>query len=229
MTPLITEMIQWADKPELSTWFDLGNVTNTEGRRVEANQVLRLPYDLTSIVGRDKNGEKFALLLKLGNESVTVAGFTKTDYRGIGAHGAFGKTLEPFTYMATPEGMRYFKGDSQVSDDEVKQGFRMVCACLLKLHECTEAHQPTVRANSITNKRRIAKGKPPLIYDWHTVKLEPNKPNTEHQGGTHATPRRHQCRGHCRNCKSGKRVWVKDCWKGDASKGTVFKDYEAKK
>ena len=51
MTPLITEMIQWADKPELSTWFDLGNVTNTEGRRVEANQVLRLPYDLTSIVG----------------------------------------------------------------------------------------------------------------------------------------------------------------------------------
>ena len=161
MTPLITEMIQWADKPELSTWFDLGNVTNTEGRRVEANQVLRLPYDLTSIVGRDKNGEKFALLLKLGNESVTVAGFTKTDYRGIGAHGAFGKTLEPFTYMATPEGMRYFKGDSQVSDDEVKQGFRMVCACLLKLHECTEAHQPTVRANSITNKRRIAKGKPP--------------------------------------------------------------------
>ncbi len=77
MTPLITEMIQWADKPELSTWFDLGNVTNTEGRRVEANQVLRLPYDLTSIVGRDKNGEKFALLLKLGNESVTVAGSPK--------------------------------------------------------------------------------------------------------------------------------------------------------
>ena len=29
------------------------------------------------------------------------------------------------------------------------------------------------------------------------------------------------------DAKSGKRVWVKDCWKGDASKGTVFKDYKA--
>lgn len=59
------------------------------------------------------------------------------------------------------------------------------------------------------------------------VRLEKSSQASEPQGGTHATPRRHQCRGHWRNCKSGKRVWVKDCWKGDASKGTVFKDYKA--
>lgn len=123
--------------------------------------------------------------------------------------------------------MRYYKGDSEITDEEVRPAFRMVCAALLKINDATEAHQPTAKANSLTNKRRIAKGKPPLIYDWHTVKLEPNGPVSDPQGGTHATPRRHQCRGHWRNCKSGKRVWVKDCWRGDASKGTIFKDYKA--
>lgn len=217
MTPLIQYMVRFAEHPEQSTWFDLGLMESTEGGRINAEVVLRLPFDKTSICCIDKNGEKVVLWLISGDggNSVTVAGCT-----------ASGKVFEPFSYMATDEGMRYYKGESKVSEADVKQMFRMVCACLIKLNDCTEAHQPTIKSNSITNKRLIAKGKPPLIYDWHTVKLEPKSVNSNHPlGGTHATPRRHQCRGHWRNCKSGKRVWVKDCWKGDASKGTVFKDY----
>lgn len=223
MTPLIQEMIQLAEKPEQSTWFDLGSMGHTDGARIPAYTVMRLLFDKTSIVCIDKNGVKVALWLLAGDGSVAVGGVTKH----AANNGAFGKYIEPFAYMETPEGIKYYKGDSQVDEAEVKQVFRMVCACLLKVEECTEAHQPTVKANSLTNARRIAKGKPPLIYTWHTVKLEPTVPKQDHQGGTHATPRRHQCRGHWRNCKSGKRVWVKDCWKGDASKGTVFKDYAA--
>ena len=189
---------------------------------------MRLPFDKTAIVGIDKDGTKFALWLIGGNGGVAVGGVSKIMYSGDGGHGAFGKYFDPFSYMETTEGIKYYKGDSQIDEAEIKQMFRMVCACLLKLHDCTEAHQPTVKANSLTNKRRIAKGKPPLIYDWRTIKLEPNGKKSDPQGGTHATPRRHQCRGHWRTCKSGKRVWVKDCWRGDASKGTIFKDYEVK-
>lgn len=224
MTPLICEMMQLADKPELSTWFDVGQMARTDGGRILASDVLHLPFDKTSIVGTDKNGVKFALWLLAGSDSVAVGGISKHTAAG----GSFGKTFEPFAYMATDAGMRYYKGKSEISEADVKQVFRMVVAALLKINASSEAYQPSVKANSLTNKRRIAKGKPPLIYDWHTVKLKPNGPASEPQGGTHATPRLHQCRGHWRNCKSGKRVWVKDCWRGDASKGTVFKDYEVK-
>ena len=37
-----------------------------------------------------------------------------------------------------------------------------------------------------------------------------------------------QARGHWRTYPSGKRGWVKDYWRGGASKGTVFKDYQLK-
>jgi len=230
MTPLIREMVAFTGsiddsplKPEEMMWFDAGRLSPTEAIRVPADLMMNLPFPRTAIATIDTKGVKVVLWLISGDGSVTVGGSTlHNHYAGI-----FGESLSPFTYFATPEGIRYYKGDSQIEEVDVKQMFRMVCACLLKLHDCTEAHQPTAKANSLTNKRRIAKGKPPLIYDWHTVKLEPNGPASEPQGGTHATPRRHQCRGHWRTCKSGKRVWVKDCWKGDASKGTVFKDYKA--
>ena len=89
-----------------------------------------------------------------------------------------------------------------------------------------ESYVPTIK-NTFTNRRKIKEGKMPT-YDWHTVVIEPPKPKQEHQGGTHASPRRHQSRGHWRTYKSGKRGWVSECWKGDASKGTVFKDYAMK-
>jgi len=87
-----------------------------------------------------------------------------------------------------------------------------------------EAYVPTVK-DTFTNRRKIKEGKLPS-YDWHTIVIEPSQAKQEHQGGTHASPRRHQARGHWRTYKSGKRGWVKECWRGDASKGAVFKDYE---
>lgn len=218
MTPLICEMVRLSPEPEKATWFDLGHLERTEDRSVPIEVLMHLPFDRTAIVGIDKDGGKFALWMTMGDQSVAVGGCTAT-----------GKYFTPFAYVQTDEGLRYYKGDSEITDEEVRPAFRMVCAALLKIDDCGEAHQPSVKSNSLTNKRLITKGKPPLIYDWHTVKLERSGAATESQGGTHASPRRHSCRGHWRTCKSGKRVWVKECWRGDASKGTVFKDYEVKK
>lgn len=214
MTPLITEMVRLSPEPERATWFDLGHLDRVENQQVPIETLMHLPFDVTAVVGIDKTGQKFVMWMAGSEGSVAVGGCTTT-----------GKIFEPFVYMQTDEGLRYYKGNSEIAPEDVMPAFRIVCAALLKIESSTESYRPTAKANSLTNKRLIAKGKPPLIYDWHTVKLEPNGPTSEHQGGTHATPRRHQCRGHWRNCKSGKRVWVKDCWKGDASKGTVFKDY----
>lgn len=78
------------------------------------------------------------------------------------------------------------------------------------------------------NRRRVAKGKKPLRYEWKTVVIKPKAAAPTALGGTHASPRRHERRGHWRNLKSGKRVWVRNCWAGNATLGTVFKDYVVK-
>jgi hypothetical protein len=90
-----------------------------------------------------------------------------------------------------------------------------------------KAHRPSIKRSLINDKRK-AKGKSPLLYDWHTVIIEPQNTKNDYQGGTHASPRRHQARGHWRTYASGKRGWVKECWRGDANKGTIFKDYQIK-
>jgi len=215
MTPLIAEMVRLSPEPEKAMWFDVGQTESMDAMRVPADVLMHPPFPRTAIVGLDTTGKKFALWLIAGDHSITIGGVT----------GA-AQYMKPFAIFETEEGLRYYKGDLEIQQSDVQPAVRMALYCLLKIESATAAFHP-VATNSPTNARRVAKGKPPLIYDWHTVKLIPNGPPAEHQGGTHATPRRHQCRGHWRNCKSGKRVWVKDCWRGDASKGTVFKDYKA--
>lgn len=215
MTPLIREMVTLSPEPESATWFDVGQCTRIEAMRVPADVLMHLPFPRTAIVGIDNTGKKFALWLMAGSGGVSIGGVI-----------AGQKYMTPFAVMETPEGLRYYRGDAEIERAEVNSTLRVVLGSLIKIKDASEGHRATA-AKSPTNTRRAAKGKPPLAYDWHTIKIEPPSPPADHQGGTHATPRRHQCRGHWRNCKSGKRVWVKDCWKGDASKGTVFKDYKA--
>ena len=123
--------------------------------------------------------------------------------------------------------MRYYNHGKEVTQDEILPVLRMVYAVLLKLAGKEQAYKPTPQRTFINAKRK-AKGKSALTFDWHTVEIEPSKAKNDPQGGTHASPRRHQVRGHWRTYKSGKRGWVKECWKGDASKGIVFKDYQLK-
>lgn len=98
-----------------------------------------------------------------------------------------------------------------------------VSAWLMSLSQRTDAYRPVIKP-TFTNRRKIAAGKAPT-YDWHTITIEPTAPKNGHQGGTHASPRLHDRRGHLRRLRSGKNVWVSPCKVGDASKGAVFKDY----
>jgi hypothetical protein len=94
------------------------------------------------------------------------------------------------------------------------------------LSEKCPSYKPIMR-DTFTNRRKVAQKKMPL-YDWTTVVIEPTKNKSESKGGTHASPRLHDRRGHLRRLRSGKNVWVKPCKVGDASKGTIFHDYTFK-
>jgi hypothetical protein len=77
-----------------------------------------------------------------------------------------------------------------------------------------------------TNRKRISKGKKPLI-EFKMAVIEGKKTmmsSTPH--GTHASPRLHWRRGHWRTItKSGKKTWIAPMEVGDEGNGRVIKTY----
>lgn len=132
----------------------------------------------------------------------------------------------PLIVYALDEGqVKYGPVDEGVTIDpkEAHMILGFVSAWYGSMSQRCNAYVPSV-AQTFTNRRKIAAGKVPS-YDWHTVVIEAVEPKAEPKGGTHASPRLHDRRGHLRRLRSGKNVWVKSCKVGDASKGAVFKDY----
>lgn len=216
MTPLLKKAVALAPEPETALWFDVGEMTPASGTRVPIDVLMHLPFKRIGVAGIDTQGRRFSLWLTGGENSVTVAGCTMD---------APARYFEPFAYIQTNEGLRYYNNNKEVSRESILLAFRMAVAIILKLTQASSGYRPTAQPTFI-NRQRKAKGKPPLTFDWHTVEIGPKQEKNQPLGGTHASPRRHQSRGHWRTYKSGKLGWVRECWKGDASKGVVFKDYK---
>jgi hypothetical protein len=213
MTPLISEMAKLSPEPETAMWFDVGDCDPREaGVRVPMS-VLNLPFDRVAVAGRDMNGKAFALWLMKGDGSITVAGCSKDGP----------KYFTPFALFDTEQGLRYYVGGQEVPQSEVLAPMRFLTMSLVKIHLASIAFKAFAQSTHI-NRKRVAKGKQPL-FDWHTVTIEPKTSKQSCNGGTHASPRLHDRRGHWRKHPSGKSVWVNACKVGDASKGVVFKDY----
>lgn len=221
MTPLVCEAVKHAPDPELAMWFDLGLMGRHEWIQVPAEMLLRLPFERTGVVFTDKNGLRtFLILIAASETNVTVIGAQMSHPM---------RYFHTFSYRLDGDQMRFYLNADEVTREEVQAPFRIVAACLFKLHggNVKEAYKPTTKPSLINSKRK-AKGKGPILFDWHTVKIEPAVRQTERLGGTHASPRLHDRRGHWRTYPSGKRGWVKACKVGDGSKGVVFKDYKIK-
>jgi len=216
MTPLIQKAVRMAPEPETAMWFDVGPMERWDGGQVPVDLVLNLPFPRTGIVGYDQDGKDFALWLSQGTDTVAVGGASMWH----------GKYMEPFAYVKTEDGLRYYRKDGDISQEDVRPVFRLICAILVKMSKRkSEAYMPIVR-DTFLNRKRKEKGKPAISFDWHTIEIGPWIAKSEPQGGTHASPRLHDRRGHWRLIKAtGNRVWVKACKVGDASKGVVFKDY----
>jgi hypothetical protein len=218
MTPLISEFAKITADAETWHWFDTGNAPEIVEAAFDA-ELFALPYPRTAFVGVDTDGSKFCVALIAGENHVSVAGRYDT--------GSFAAYIEPFSYLNTDEGLRIYGGNGK--EPPPRAHYMPVIALITRfvqsLRKPAIAYVPTAK-KSLINSTRATKGKGPILFDWHTVSIAPAQIKREHQGGSHASPRLHDRRGHWRSLRSGKQVWVKNCKVGDASKGVVFKDYK---
>jgi len=216
MTPLISEMVSLSPDAEKYHWFDLGNLPNKVAVKVNEDIVIT-PYLDQVIVARDYLGTKIMLrIIKRDDALITGGIFIDQKITDI----------PPLIFTYKKDGLHVQDERGKPKDrNSYMSALGLIHTFISRLKTETVAYLPKVKP-SLINKKRAAKGKGPLLFDWHTVVVQPVVQKMPHQGGTHASPRLHDRRGHWRTMKqSGKRVWVRDCKVGDASKGVVFKDY----
>lgn len=221
MTPLIKEMVRHTDNAESVMWFDSGHMpSGTVEWNMDGQQLTHLPFPKMAIVGREARGQKFMLLLLGGDKTVTVAGMIEDE---VGF-----RSIDGFAYADTDEGLRLMparEGQRHPTKDDCRAILAIISTTMAGLESGWTAHQCVKRTNSLINRLREKKGECPLIYDWRTVIVAPH-PKRAAAGGTHASPRHHDRRGHWRMIAGERRVWVKNCKVGNAANGTIFHDYK---
>jgi hypothetical protein len=218
MTPLIKEMVKLVSlanlDPTQMQWFDVtGAIKEYIGYDQRKYLLHPAPYKSMMLCGKTEQGDFLLYVLAEPTATIVTGWIVKaTSYKSLGSFLLAEHNGEPKT--------------GEVNKPIDPQDQSMMCAILAMFYASldmqVQAYMPTAHK---ANASRAKRGLKPL-YDWRTVVIEPSHTKQKHQGGTHASPRRHQARGHWRTYKSGKRGWVKECWRGDAGKGTVFKDYE---
>jgi hypothetical protein len=238
MTPLITKAVTFF--PDLAAdyqWFDISDLDiGRETVHEENMHWIRqpLPFSKCAIAGIDLDGQTYALLISREDEMLLVNGantIAAFDNLRVQKDAAFRvNPLEEFVddgitvhfedkriYGHEPS-LEHSRGNAVIS-------IVMIATFLRNLHgdKISTAYTPIPRKN---HAKRLRQKKLPM-FDWHTVVIEPRKQKNESLGGTHASPRLHEVRGHW-VMRNNKRFWRKPHKRGDASKGVVFHDYKLK-
>ena len=224
MTPLVKEMVKWYSKvgfdPTEAQWFDLSNAIHYDIDVTHWLKNGRTPFNQCFVLGKVKDGYEFCLI---------VVGDSLADGVVVSGHKIFHDHHEPInriTFYESEQGQVH-AGASEL-DEPVSEQDRNVVAHLLgmffeSVSQKSIAYMPVPHKANVSRKKRGLH----LLYDFKTVFIEPVKPRSEYRGGTHASPRWHERRGHFRRTKNGQ-VWVKNCEVGDKTKGAVFHDYAFK-
>lgn len=219
MTPLVRQLVPITRNADRYHWFDIGEMSN----------------DLTVIDGGDpvasrlafpqcafaytEGGDPGVLLMTQQNE-------TSIHVTGLASHRGQWFEVRPITVIYDAATGYSGEGENATSE-QLRVALVNVAYCARLLDQGASAFAIDAQRCHI-NTARAKKGKGPLKFTWHTVTIGPRPGPQGSKGGTHASPRLHDRRGHWRTTASGKRVWVRDCKVGDASKGVVFKDYKIK-
>ena len=229
MTPLLREWVKaysmTGGDPADGVWFDISGALHRADQFVLSLTMpeSRPPFKhcFVACQGKDANANHEVMMFVMGDdpaEVIVVSARIKI--------GDKQRQLPKLMYQIRDGQVFAEAYEGELSNDDKQMILRLLALWYGALAQGGEGYRPTIKTCH-TSKRLQEKGKPPL-FDWHTVKIEPPKPKTDHQGGTHASPRLHDRRGHIRRLPNGKTCWVKACKVGDASKGVVFKDYEVK-
>lgn len=215
------------DPTELQ-WFDIsGAVHDQEHADVEPLMTYRPPFDKCFVVyrGPSKSHALYEVMFLVSGDDPEV-GITIAMWKG--PYGQRPHNLPAMVYLVDGDMLRYGPIDEndKVDEGSAKLMLAVVGSWYKALAKGTEAHTPFILP-TFTNRRKIAQGKLPS-YDWRTVVIGAKSAKGPSLGGTHASPREHDRRGHLRRLRSGKNVWVKPCKVGSAALGAVFHDYEVK-
>lgn len=232
MTPFIRETVKWVNDagqdPTEFQWFDLSGAIG-DMDRADTSRLMthRPPFEKSFVVwrGKTRNHDLYELfMIVVGSDP--EEGIAVTMWKGPSNQPP--RAIPAMVYLIDGDTIRYgaVDEDAEMDKSEAELILAQVGAWYAALDRRMEAHQPVI-APTFTNRRKIAQGKLPA-YDWRTVVIEPARSRQESKGGTHASPRLHDRRGHLRRLKSGKNVWVKPHKVGRADLGVIFHDYEVK-
>ena len=224
MTPLVRDMVKWWAKggndPTDLQWFDISNALNYECDVPAWLLNGRSPFHRCMIMGRVKEGWDFALVA-VGNSTQDgiIVGGSKIYQQ---SH----QRIPSMTFITNDEGL-VCRGSTENDDPPTEEDLSIVSHLLANFFESVS--QPSTSYKPVPHKANISRAKHGLLplYDLVTVYIEPVKQKNESHGGTHASPRQHDRRGHFRRTKNGT-VWVKNCIVGDPARGAIFHDYAFK-
>lgn len=215
MTPLVLEMSKLAG-PALdgAMWFDLGPLSSEEKTITPEELNDRWPFDRCALVFSDADNNKGLLLAAQRNGATVLTSWLLGERRVLRAgHMAQYCVVDGQVYM--DGGMVAFQSPEVAIAIEFLRRMRAAG---------THAYDRSI-PDTATNRRKLSDGKPPSTYAWRTVVVAPTPARKPSAGGTHASPRLHERRGHWRHLHSGDAVWVRPCLVGSPERGVVEKDY----
>ena len=247
MTPLIAEMAGLVpEQAEMMTWFDISEAWDSTRDIYDHPRMMDclqnpLPFERCAIVLIDEADIRTLIMvssaeiphsLRIGEEEKGLAVSSLTFHKGK----VYAGFPVPFFFCNPFEknvqtGLTIYFDDSKHNGDALTQKAAQVTLVTIgfwldRLND-TKTRGAAYRSSKGPGfEKRVRKGKKPL-FEWTTVVLEPRHSSGESLGGTHATPRLHDVRGHW-VVRNNKRFWRKPHKRGDASKGVIFKDYQIK-
>lgn len=219
MTPLVRQLVPLTRNAERYHWFDIGEMSN-DVTTIDGSDPIasRLAFPQCAFAYTE-DGDPGVLLMTQHNE-------TSIHVSGLASHRGQWFEVRPITIIY--DAAAGYSGEGKgVTSEQLRVALVNVAYCARLLDQGASAFAIDAQRCHI-NTCRAKKGKGPLKFTWHTVTIAPRPDPNEQKGGTHASPRLHDRRGHWRNYASGKKGWVKECKVGSPSKGIVFKDYKIK-
>lgn len=219
MTPLVRQLVPLTRNAERYHWFDIGEMSN-DVTTIDGSDPIasRLAFPQCAFAYTE-DGDPGVLLMTQLNE-------TSIHFTGLASHRGQWFEVTPLTVIYD-QAAGYSGEGKGVTSEQLRVALVNVAYCARLLDQGASAFAIDAQRCHI-NTVRAKKCKGPLKFTWHTVTIGPRPERKDGKGGTHASPRLHDRRGHWRTYASGKKGWVKECKVGSPSKGIVFKDYKIK-
>lgn len=231
MTPFVRSTMKWYVEagldPTEAHWFDISALRDQIAVGGDYLKEYRPPFPRNFVLwaGSTRNHAHYEVLMMVAGTD-PQEGVVVNVWKGAG--GEMPRSLPAMFYLVDGDQISYgpIDEDVTVEKEEAELMLALVAGWYSCLSRGIDAYVGSAR-DTWTNRRKIAQGKAPS-YEWRTVYIEPTKPHAESKGGTHASPRQHDRRGHLRRLQSGKNVWVRPCKVGNAALGSIFHDYEVR-